>query len=113
MPLIDDFVDKFNFGTKAEVEPKFDKIDWSSYYGGTYPEDKEIILFLIAHLYHLDYVATNSGSGGNLVASKSYGSVSVSYQLPEYDLSNSFWQLTSYGKRYLMLIQANGGVVAV
>lgn len=84
-----------------------------------YDESKESIntnlatkmIFLYASAHFLVNDLNNGGvSGGvnNLVNSRSVGSVSESYQLPEWMTSNptfSFFTTTKYGMKYLILIR--------
>lgn len=50
----------------------------------------------------------NASNGGGIVASKSVGSVSESYSIPQWMLNNptfSMYAQNGYGRKYLSLIQ--------
>lgn len=72
--------------------------------------DNEIILYLIAHLYALDTVASGGGTAPgaiNNVASKSVGDESIGYQYGDTNSNTLFFNTTRYGQRYLLLTQKN------
>lgn len=77
-------------------------------YGGVYGVnacDNEIILNLAAHLLVLDSAATSSPV--NSIASKSVGSVSVSYSVGDITNNALFFNATRYGQRFMMLVSKN------
>lgn len=105
MALIDDFAERFPEFSQAVVDQYIPILEdvWPCYYGRAYEGcNKEIILNLIAHLVTMETSAGSSASRN--VASKSVGSVSVSY---EANRSNSelvdFFGATKYGQRFMLL----------
>lgn len=125
MAIIDDFKARFPEFDTATVDtylPAFVNV-YSCYYGGNYDDggcDQEIILNLLAHLLYSSY-GYNGSTAGNAspikgVASKSVGSVSVSYTaMAGNDASsyNVFFGSTKYGQAFLMLTRNNFGAVFV
>jgi hypothetical protein len=86
---------------------------WPSYYGRPYNSStKETILNLLAHLVTVN---TTAGSGAkNALASKSVGSVSLSYAMPPVSSQRqSFYGSTKYGQMFLILTAKYGGVAFV
>jgi hypothetical protein len=90
----------------------------ASLYGGSYqnPQDKVIILYLMAHLLQMRIQETenNSGEGadanvGRGVSSRSVGSVSESYFQTNSDSGGDPLATTAYGRTYLELISKNNG----
>lgn len=120
MAIIDDFKSRFpEFDdTFVDATLPFYIDNYQCYYGGDYSNacDKEIILYLLAHLLYTEGGYDGSGSGGatptQLQASKSVGSVSVSYVVADTSTSsarNNFFGTTKYGQRYLLLTAHNFG----
>ena len=115
MALIDDFKTRFPEFPPATVDQYFPVLEaiWPSYYNAVYTDEtQEAILNLLAHLLVDE---TRASQGANLTRqSKSAGSVSVSYAVPQntgqlYSMFGS----TKYGQRYLILIRRNYGGIAV
>ena len=116
MALIDDFKARFPEFDTAVVDQYLPILEpvWPCYYGGDYSQvcDKEIILNLLAHL--LVGESATSSNASRTVASKTVGSVSVSYAgLDSQSSTTDFFATTKYGQRYLMLIGRNSGAVPV
>lgn len=118
MAVIDDFKTRFpafdSVTVDAVLPPLVDTV--CCYWGGGYDGcGKEITLQLLAHLFVLDTATPSSGLGGvNAVASKSVGSVSVSYNVASTSgQMDSFFSTTRYGQRFLMLTAHGGGGVFV
>ena len=87
---------------------------YTDYYNREYvPVYQEPILNLIAHLITME--TTGGAAGVQQVASKSVGSVSVSYQAGAQSQSANdvFFNATKYGQRFLQLIRHDRGGVAV
>lgn len=82
-------------------------------------ELKKGYLYLSAHYLVKDFNAQGVESvGSQMVSSRSVGSVSESYSIPEWMLKDpnySFYATTSYGQKYLNMILPNlaGNVVSV
>lgn len=80
---------------------------------------KMIFLYLVAYYLTNDFqTALNSNSGAGLVQSKSVGSVSESYAIPQWMQKNPIYSLYSqnaYGRKYLSLIQPyiTGNIILV
>lgn len=116
MALIDDFKSRFPEFDTAVVDQYLPILDpvWPCYYGGDYDLacDREIILNLLAHL--LVGESADSSSANRTVASKTVGSVSVSYAgLDSQSATTDFFATTKYGQRYLMLTARNAGALPV
>ena len=116
MALIDDFKARFPEFATATVDTYLPILEpvWPCYYNRTYEACvQEAVLNLVAHLLVME---TSSGSSSSQqVASKSVGSVSVSYVQPEQtggDLRAMF-SSTKYGQRFLLLAGRRYGGVAV
>lgn len=94
--------------TKAFLEAKFSFNE--GLVGGVCDEVLHVYYYLVAHYLVMDIQASQSGlanSGKFLVASKSAGSVSVSYSIPESYLKDpilSYYTKTDYGMKYLSVI---------
>lgn len=117
MARIDDFKARFpNFDTTV-VDSFFPIVEplAVNYYGGDYDDsalDKEIILHLYAHMITLENTL-NSKSVRN-EASKSVGSVSVSYEASQTETGRMGWfNTTRYGQQFLFLTANSGGAVFV
>ena len=87
---------------------------YKCYYGGDYLVDcdKQAILLLMAHLVTTDPSYTGSGSAApsQTVASKSVGSVSVSYVAGSTGSDLKAWlNSTRYGQLFLMIAGNNNG----
>lgn len=116
MALVDDFKARFPNDFSEEIVDQFIPIlepVYPVYFVGDYTValDKEAILNLLAHLLTLETSAGAGAAGASgAVASKSVGSVSVSYAVPS-TLSEfkSFFAGTKYGQRFLAVIQGRGG----
>ena len=117
MAIIDDFKERFpppEFAT-ADVDLYFPRIEpyIGCYYGGDYVGcDVEIILNIIAHLMVREISASNGNSSPSYrVASKSVGSVSVSYVASSGIQGDyhDFYSTTVYGQRVLILTAKNVG----
>jgi len=87
-------------------------------YGAEYKEtatsnnrDNVIILYLIAHLYYSETTGNKSDTKRD-VASKSVGSVSLSYLAKDDNTPQSEFLITSkYGQYFLMLTQSRVGTM--
>jgi len=122
MAIIDDFKARFPEFDTAVVDAKFPLIEpeWPCYYGAVYGEtscDDATILMLCAHLMAVEVAAASQGGKGTSnrsTASKSVGSVSVSYDAATQSGGAlfDFFRTTSYGQRYLRLTSRNtpGGI---
>jgi hypothetical protein len=116
MALLDDFKARF-----PEIDPALAdtlvpiyEATYNCYYGGSYliDCDKEAILLLIAHMVTTDPSYTGSGSAAPSkdVASKSVGSVSVSYSAGSTGSDLKVWlNSTRYGQLFLMITSNNMG----
>ena len=105
MALIDDFKTRFPEIAGSVVDQYLPILEpvWPCYYGRPYEEcNKEAILNLIAHLVTVNSSA--SSSPAKEVASKSVGSVSVSYVATQSasELFN-FFNSTKYGQMFWLL----------
>lgn len=114
MALIDDFKARFPEFDSALVDQLFPPIDatWECYYGGSLdvPCEKEAALQLMAHLFVLEQGASDGNSGAvKDIASKSVGSVSVSYGNAQPSDGHAFWMTTRYGQRFWYLTSSNMG----
>ena len=112
MALIDDFKARFPEFSTATIDASFPLIadTWDCYYGGDYSQDcdKETILNLLAHLFINETSTSTSSIKG--VASKSVGSVSVSYTTSSAQgQNNDFFGTSKYGQRFLMLTRKRSG----
>lgn len=114
MAVIDDFKARFTEFDTSDVDTYLPALieEYPYFYGGDYDEsdnEKFIILYLLAHLL-VGELALQSGSGSDKIeASKSVGSVSVSFFNGQYDKQDEFFMTTRYGMRYLRLIAKNLG----
>lgn len=116
MALLDDFKARFTEidATLANtLVPIYEPV-YPCYYGGDYLVtcDKEAILLLMAHLIVTDPSYTGSGSSASsqAVASKSVGSVSVSYAAGSSGSDLMTWlNSTRYGQLFNMLASNNRG----
>lgn len=67
------------------------------------------VTYLSAHYLSLSLKSSNGQSGAvNQVSSKSVEGVSVSYATPQGTISESYYQSTIYGQRYLNLLSQVG-----
>lgn len=113
MALLDDFKARFPGIATATADTYVPILEdvWPEHFGGDYNADnKEIILQLVAHL-----VVTEAATGNapaQLEASRSVGSVSVSFAAGAGAAPNDF-AATRYGQRYLQLLRQRGGAVFV
>lgn len=116
MALIDDFKTRFPEFQNTIVDQYFPIVEpiYPCYFGGNIeiPCEKEATLNLIAHLITLQ---TKSGSTSlRNTASRSAGSVSVSYEADSSGRSDSgFYSTTKYGQQFMMLTQHNIGAYFV
>lgn len=107
MALIDDFKARFTSFDPTQVDNVLPALvsTYQCYYGGEYGVgvdcDDEIILQLLAHLFSEEI--NPSSAANRLEASKSVGSVSVSYVQGGTSDNDLFFGTTKYGRRYLML----------
>jgi hypothetical protein len=115
--FVDDFKARFPEFDTAQVDALVPTLEgvYPCYTGWTYEGvcGKEIVLQLVAHLFVIE---TSSGpSNVRTTDSKTVGNVSVSYS-GGYQGDSKDWDFfssTKYGKRYLFLIEGNGGAVFV
>ena len=124
MSLLDDFkarfpAPEFSEAVADKYVPIYEPV-LCCYYGGVYAGcDKEIILNLLAHLIASEGASsdgsTSKPGASGLVASKTVGSVSVSYDNSGSNDSGSlaWFNTTKYGQRFLLLTQGQsvGGYV--
>lgn len=111
MALIDDFKTRFPEFPATVVDQYIPILEnvWPCYYGRDYDGcNKEAILNLIAHLMTIE---TRGGSAASrTVASKSVGSVSVSFSASDSQSQLSgFFNSTKYGQRFMMLASQFSG----
>lgn len=114
MALIDDFKARFPEFATAVVDQYIPILEpvWPCYYNKSYEAcNQEAILNLVAHLMVLETTAGNDGP--KTVASKSVGSVSVSYAVDPAQNGGSMFNSTKYGQRFLLLTRSQYGGVAV
>ena len=117
MARIDDFKARFPNFDETVVDSLFSVIEpqTSCYYGGDYDNnacDKEIILQLWAHLLTIE--SRDDDKSVRNEASKSVGSVSVSYEASQAETGRMGWfNTTRYGQQFLFLTSSNGGAVFV
>lgn len=116
MALIDDFKTRFPEFDTAVVDQYFPIVEpvYPCYFGGNIdlPCDKEATLNLIAHLITLQ--TRSSSSSLRNTASKTAGSVSVSYEADSTGRASAgFYNTTKYGQQFLMLTQHNIGAYFV
>lgn len=114
MALIDDFKERFPEFDPAVVDQLFPPLEatWQCYYGGSIdvPCEKEAILQMLAHLMVMEIGASDGNSSAvKDVASKSVGSVSVSYGNMQPSDGHAFWATTRYGQRFWHLISNSIG----
>ena len=118
MALIDDFKARFPEFTDAVVDvwiPILEPV-YPSYYALEYvAATQEATLNLLAHLITMETSAGSSSSATQAVASKSVGSVSISYAAATYSGGElyDFYRGTKYGQRFLMLTARRYGGAAV
>ena len=118
MALIDDFKARFPEFADAVVDlyiPILEPV-YPAYYALAYvAATKEATLNLLAHLITLETSAGASSSSSQAVASKSVGSVSVSYQASTYSGGELYesYRGTKYGQRFLTLTASRYGGAAV
>ena len=116
MALIDDFkarFPEFDTGVVDQYLPILEGV-WPCYFNKPYTGcNQEAILNLVAHL--LTTEVQTSKASGQVVASKSVGSVSTSYVQAAGSTSGmySMFGSTKYGQRFLQLIAHMGGACAV
>lgn len=112
MAVLEDFKTRFAEFEEALVDQYIPILEhvWPCYWGGDYtiPGGQEIVLTLLAHL-----ITVESAGHGNTqtIASKSVGSVSISYS-PGYAPTserNAWLKTTKYGARYMWLSSRNAG----
>lgn len=111
MPTTEQFKTRFPEFSSVE-DSKVAAVDaqWPCYYGakfGVSTCDDEIILLVMAHL--LTFETTTSAASKKELASKSVGSVSLSYNLTSATETSEFYNTTKYGQRALMLMRNNSG----
>lgn len=112
-----------NYVLDADITRAFDetKINFNQSLFGTDEQIQLGYLYLTAHYMVMDLQAAQEGlnsSGKFMVASRSVGSVSESYSVPQRYLDDpylSYFTQTRYGQKYLSLLQAAvvGNVVSV
>lgn len=112
MALIDDFKQRFPEFDGGVVDQYFPVVEpvYPCYFGGdvNVPCDKEAALNLIAHLITVNSAPTATAK--RAAASKSVGSVSVSYGTSSDTRANAdFFNTTRYGQQFLTLTQHNIG----
>lgn len=109
--MIADFKARFPEFDGAVVDVYYPILEtvWPSYYGGSYDTDRETVLNLIAHLM-VGEIETST-EAVQVEASKSVGSVSVSYAARAASGGKlaDFFSTTKYGQRFLMLTAHNNG----
>ena len=116
MAIIDDFKARFPEFLTATVDTYLPILEpvYPAYYALDYvAATQEATLQLLAHLLTVE---TASGSASRQqVASKSVGSVSVSYasQTRAGGELNDFYSATKYGQRFMLLTASRYGGVAV
>lgn len=109
MSIIDDFKAQFPEFPHAQVDqwlPVFEST-LCCFYGGPYRGcDKQIILYLLAHM--LTVMTTPGHAGLRSMSSKSVGSVSVSFgAIASSGTRNDWLGLTKYGQMFLLLTLRN------
>lgn len=117
MALIDDFKVRFPEFDSTVVDNRLPFLEdvFHCYFGANYGAnacDDEAILQLLAHLMVLDGQTQNGNQLPlQLEASKSVGSVSVSYTAGFVSSSDrdAFFGLTMYGQMFLMLTRSRRG----
>lgn len=116
MAILDDFKARFPEIDPSKADtliPIYENI-YQCYYGGQYsvPCDQEAILLLLAHLVVTDpsYSNGSSTAPSRSMASKTVGSVSVSYDAIESGSNQTVWfNSTRYGQMFLMVTANNIG----
>jgi hypothetical protein len=116
MALIDDFKLRFPEIDPALADtlvPVYEGV-YPRYYGGLYTDEseQEAILLLIAHLVVTDPSYTGSGSAAPSkdIASKSAGSISVSYSAGATGSDFKAWlNSTRYGQLFVIVTSSNMG----
>ena len=110
MAVIDDFKTRFPEFSTADVNTYLPtQIGlWEYYWGGLYEDEGvEVVLNLLAHLL-VQEISAGSGALKD-EASKSVGSISVSFNLKT-DSERALWfRATKYGMRFLLLTMHNHG----
>jgi hypothetical protein len=114
--LIDDFKARFPEFATATVDTYLPILEpvWPCYYGKEYTAcNQEAVLNLVAHLLTLE--TTAGSASAQTIASKSVGSVSVSYAAGVTATTElqAFFKSSKYGQRFLLLTSRNYGGVAV
>jgi len=113
--LIDDFKARFPVFDDDKYDATINILAdvWPFYYGGTYPDDQEIILNLVAHMLISEEKAASSTVKD--ISSSSVDGVSISFAAASVSTSErSDWlRSTKYGQRYLMLTRNRAGGVFV
>lgn len=118
MALIDDFKARFPEFSDAVVDlyiPILEPV-YPAYYELAYvAATQEATLNLLAHLITMETAAGSSSSSTQAVASKSVGSVSISYVASTYSGGElyDFYRGTKYGQRFLMITASRYGGAAV
>ena len=116
MALIDDYKTRFPEFEDALVDTWIPILEpvYPAYYALEYSDTtQEATLNLLAHLLTME--TSNGSTAGQQVASKSVGSVSISYVAPNAvggELSD-FMRGTKYGQRFLIITASRYGGCAV
>ena len=118
MALIDDFKARFTEFSDAVVDQYIPILEpvYPAYYSLAYvAATQEATLQLLAHLLVDETSSGSSSASSQVVASKSVGSVSVSYaaQTKAAGEMNDFFAGTKYGKRFMLLTASRYGGAAV
>ena len=114
MTILADFIVRFpeiDETTANALVPVYESL-YPCYYGGNYENecDKQAILLLLAHLVVTD-PSQSSSAPSRGTASKSVGSVSVSYDsMAPQSNTNAWLSSTRYGQMFLSLTSKNMGV---
>lgn len=116
VPTTEQFLARFPvFNSRDEDQIAAILVEASGFVDATWEEKdyQPAIMYMAAHLLTTDssQEGDDAGSGGDgVVASESFGGMSVSYVRPTGTSGNSFtneWATTSYGRRYLALLKMN------
>lgn len=113
----------YNYILDADIEKAFSEAV-AVFNQGLFSDDDSLklaYLYLTAHFLVLDIKTSLQGINGNSqypVSSRSVGSVSESYAIPQAYLDSpvlSYFSKTNYGLKYLSMVQPNlmGNIVAV
>lgn len=118
MTITADFKTRFPEFDTATVDTYLPILEpvYPSYYALAYTDaTKEATLQLIAHLLVGETASGSSSASSQVVASKSVGSVSVSYQANQRAGGelNDFFAGTKYGQRFMLLTARRYGGMAV